>query len=123
MGNQRTTKVMIMKRIEAIIRPERLNQVKAALEEIGVIGMTITEVRGRGEQKGLEFVSRAGKYRIDLLPKVMMECVVNDDEEEKVIETMVRAARTGEMGDGKIFVTDVDRCVRIRTGDKDDKAV
>ena len=112
-----------MKKIEAIIRPEKLNQVKAALEGIDALGMTIYDVHGRGEQKGLEFINRAGKYRVDLLPKTLIELVVPDKEVETVIETIAQSARTGEMGDGKIFVTDVDRCIRIRTGDEDDKAL
>ncbi len=90
-----------MKKIEAVIRPEKLNQVKAALEAIDALGMTITDVRGRGEQKGLEFINRAGKYRIDLLPKIKLEVVVPDNESEKVIATIIEAAHTGNIGDGK----------------------
>ena len=112
-----------MKKIEAVIRPEKLNQVKAALEAIDALGMTITDVRGRGEQKGLEFINRAGKYRIDLLPKIKLEVVVPDNESEKVIATIIEAAHTGNIGDGKIFVTEVQQSIRIRTGEKDDKAL
>jgi nitrogen regulatory protein P-II 1 len=112
-----------MKKIEAIVRPEKLNQVKAALEGIDALGMTIIDVHGRGEQKGLEFINRAGKYRVDLLPKTLIVLVVPDKEVDMVIKTIVESARTGEMGDGKIFVSEVERCIRIRTGDEDDKAL
>ena len=112
-----------MKKILAVVRPERVNQVKAALEAIDALGMTINDVHGRGEQKGLEFVNRAGKYRVDLLPKTLIAVVVPDNEVETVIKTVAESARTGEMGDGKIFVTEVERCIRIRTGEEDDKAL
>jgi nitrogen regulatory protein P-II 1 len=112
-----------MKKIEAIIRPEKLNQVKAALEAIDLKGMTVHDVLGRGEQKGLEFINRAGKYRVDLLPKVMITIVVPDKEVDRVVSTILESARTGEMGDGKIFVSDVSRCIRIRTGEEDNKAL
>lgn len=110
-------------KIDAIIRPEKTNQVKAALEEIDVIGITVHDVHGRGEQKGLEFINRAGKYRVDLLPKTMLTIVVQDSEVDKVVDTIVQNARTGEMGDGKIFVSPVERCIRIRTGEVNEKAV
>jgi nitrogen regulatory protein P-II 1 len=103
----------------AIIRPERLGSVKAALEEIGVHGLTVSEVHGRGEQKGLEFTHRAGKYRVDMLPKVKVEVVVKDDLETKVVETICRSARTGEVGDGKIFVLPVSKAIKVRTGEAD----
>jgi nitrogen regulatory protein P-II 1 len=112
-----------MKKIEAIIRPEKLNQVKAALEAIDLKGLTVHDVLGRGEQKGLEFINRAGKYRVDLLPKVMITIVVPDKEVDRVITTIVESARTGEMGDGKVFISDVERCIRIRTGEEDNKAL
>lgn len=112
-----------MKKIEAIIRPEKVNQVKAALEAVDALGMTIYEVHGRGEQKGLEFINRAGKYRVDLLPKTVIELVVPDKEVDMVVGTILESARTGEMGDGKIFVTEVERCIRIRTGEENDKAL
>ncbi len=112
-----------MKKIEAIIRPEKLNQVKAALENMDLKGMTVHEVQGRGEQKGLEFINRAGKYRVDLLPKVMITIVVPDKEVDRIVAGIVESARTGEMGDGKVFVSDVERCIRIRTGEEDDKAL
>ena len=106
-----------MKLIMAIIRPEQLSPVKTALEEIGIMAMTITQVHGRGEQKGLEFTHRAGKYRVDLLSKTKIEVVVKDDQEQKVIDVICASARTGEIGDGKIFVIPVDRTVKVRTGE------
>ena len=112
-----------MKKIEAIIRPEKLNQVKAALEAMDLKGMTVHEVQGRGEQKGLEFINRAGKYRVDLLPKVLVTIVVPDNEVDRIVTGIVESARTGEMGDGKVFISPVERCVRIRTGEEDDKAL
>lgn len=106
-----------MKKIEAIIRVERLDPVKCGLEAIGLNAMTVTDVLGRGEQKGLEFTHRAGKYRIDLLPKVKIEIVVKDEDARKAIDTIIAKARTGEIGDGKIFVTPVEEVIRIRTGE------
>jgi len=106
-----------MKKIEAIIRPERANLVKKALEDIGVIGITLIDVHGRGEQKGLEFINRAGKYRVDLLPKTLVSVIVKDADLDRVIETIISAARTGEIGDGRIFVSDVSQSIRIRTGE------
>ncbi|HUT27588.1 MAG TPA: P-II family nitrogen regulator [Methanomassiliicoccales archaeon] len=106
-----------MKKIEAIIRGERLEAVKVGLEKIDVNAMTITDVLGRGEQKGLEFTHRAGKYRVDMLPKVKVEVVVNDDRAQAVIDAIVECARTGEIGDGKIFVVPVEETIRIRTGE------
>lgn len=110
-----------MKKIEAIIRPERLNPVKAGLEEIGIMGMTVMEVHGRGEQKGLEFTHRAGKYRVDLLQKTMIQIVVEDKELDKVIDKIIETAKTGEIGDGKIFVMPVEKAIRIRTGEVTNK--
>jgi nitrogen regulatory protein P-II 1 len=108
-----------MMMIEAIIRPEKLGAVKSALEEIGVHGLTAYEVSGRGEQKGLEFTHRAGKFRIDMLPKMKVEIVIKDSLVNTIIETICRSARTGEVGDGKIFVLPVLRSVRVRTGEED----
>ena len=105
-----------MKLIKAIIRPEQLSPVKSALEEIGIMGMTITQVHGRGEQKGLEFTHRAGKYRVDLLSKTELEVVVKDEMVDKVIDVICASARTGEIGDGKIFVIPVERTIKVRTG-------
>ena len=106
-----------MKRIEAVIRTEKLNPVKNALEEIGIVGMTVNDVHGRGEQKGLEFTHRAGKYRVDLLPKTKIEIVVTDADCQKVVDTLIASARTGDIGDGKIFISPIDKVIRIRTGE------
>jgi nitrogen regulatory protein P-II 1 len=106
-----------MKLIMAVIRPEQLSPVKTALEEIGIMGMTISEVHGRGEQKGLEFTHRAGKYRVDLLSKTKVEVVVKDEIVDKVVEVICSSARTGEIGDGKIFVVPVERSIKVRTGE------
>jgi len=106
-----------VKKIEAIIRSETLDSVKCGLEALGMNAMTITDVLGRGEQKGLEFTHRAGKYRVDLLPKVKVEIVVRDEDARKVIDVVIEKARTGEIGDGKIFVYPVEEVIRIRTGE------
>ncbi len=112
-----------MKKIEAIIREERLEAVKKCLEDMGYMGITITEVSGRGHQKGLVLQWRAGEYRVDLLPKLKVEVVVMDEDVAKVTECIVMAARTGEMGDGKIFVLPVENVIRIRTGEQGKDAV
>jgi len=109
--------VNIMKKIEAIIRAETLDSVKCGLEKLGMNAMTVTDVLGRGEQKGLEFTHRTGKYRVDLLPKIKIEVVIKDEEASKVIDTIIEKARTGEIGDGKIFVSSVEEVIRIRTGE------
>ncbi len=106
-----------MKKIEAIIRPERLAATKHALEEIGVHGMTVYEVQGRGEQKGLEFTHRAGKFRVDMLPKVKLEIVVKEDKLDEVVTVICNSARTGDVGDGKIFIVPVERMIKVRTGE------
>ena len=112
-----------MKKIEAIIREERFNSVKKALEENSYWGMTVTEVSGRGKQKGIRLQGRAGEYRIDLLPKFKIELVVLDEDVTDVIEAIIRTARTGETGDGKIFVLPVETVIRVRTGDRNENAV
>jgi nitrogen regulatory protein P-II 1 len=109
---------MKVKKIEAIIRGERLDPVKSGLEAIGINAMTITDVLGRGEQKGLEFTHRAGKYRVDMLPKVKVEVVVPNAIAAKVIDAIIDCARTGEIGDGKIFVSPVEKVIKIRTGER-----
>jgi len=106
-----------MKKIEAIVRSETLDSVKCGLERLGMNAMTITDVMGRGEQKGLEFSHRTGKYRVDLLPKIKIEIVVRDEDARKVIDVIIERARTGEIGDGKIFVCPVEEVIRIRTGE------
>lgn len=106
-----------MKRVEAIIKPFKLDEVKDALIELGIQGMTVTEVKGFGRQKGHKETYRGTEYQIDFVPKIKMELVVSDTLEPKVIETLSKAARTGSIGDGKIFVSDVNSVVRIRTGE------
>jgi nitrogen regulatory protein P-II 1 len=112
-----------MKKIEAIIREEKFDSVKAALEENGFIGLTSTEVRGRGQQKGLSLQWRVGEYRVDLLPKIKVEVVVRDSDAERVLDIVCEAARTGEIGDGMIFVTPVEQICRVRTGEKGEAAL
>ena len=112
-----------MKKIEAIIQPFKLDEVKESLKQIGIDGMTISEVRGHGRQKGHKEVYRGQEYQVDLLPKVKLEMVVADDRSEEVIKTLAFAARTGKIGDGKIFVYEVAEAVRIRNDDRGDTAL
>ena len=112
-----------MKKIEAIIKPFKLDEVKEALHEVGVSGITVTEAKGFGRQKGHTELYRGAEYVVDFLPKVKVEVVVKDDDVERCIEAIIKAARTGKIGDGKIFVTSVERIVRIRTGEVDESAV
>jgi nitrogen regulatory protein P-II 1 len=107
-----------MKKIEAIIQPHKIDEVKAALIGIGIDGMTISEVRGHGRQKGHKEVYRGQEYQVDLLPKVKVEMVVPADRSADVINALSAAARTGKIGDGKIFITDVAEAIRIRNGDR-----
>jgi len=112
-----------MKKIDAIIKPFKLDDVREALSEIGITGMTAIEVKGFGRQKGHTELYRGAEYVVDFLPKVKIEIVVTDDHVERCIEAITNAARTGKIGDGKIFVTNVERVVRIRTGETDNEAV
>jgi len=112
-----------MKKIEAIIQPFRLEPVKEALHAISVEGMTVTEVKGFGRQKGIREVYRGMEYQVDFLPKVKMEIVTSDDKVEAIVETIAKNARTGRIGDGKIFVYPVGDVIRIRTGETGDAAV
>jgi nitrogen regulatory protein P-II 1 len=112
-----------MKKIEAIIQPFKIDEVKAALIGIGVDGMTISEVRGHGRQKGHKEVYRGQEYQVDLLPKVKVEMVVPSDRSDDVIKALSLAARTGKIGDGKIFITDVAEAIRIRNGDRGEAAL
>ena len=112
-----------MKKVEAIIREERLTPVKAALEEKSYWGMTVSEVSGRGHQRGIALQGRAGEYRVDLLPKIKIELVVFDDDVDDVVGAIIRNARTGETGDGKIFILPVENVIRVRTGERDNDAV
>ena len=106
-----------MKKIEAIVRHHKLEEIKEALVKEGFHGMTVSEVRGFGRQKGQKEQYRGAEYTVDFLPKVKMEVVINEDQAKIVIETLIRTARTGQIGDGKIFVTDLEEMVRIRTGE------
>ena len=112
-----------MVKIEAIIRPQRLDEVKAALDDLGVSGMTVTEVRGSGKQKGFTQHYRGAEYTVNLLQKVKLEIVVREAEAEPIVNAIVASARTGEIGDGKIFLTPISGVVRIRTGERDQDAM
>ncbi|OGO49634.1 MAG: transcriptional regulator [Chloroflexi bacterium RBG_16_68_14] len=113
-----------MKKIEAIIRPEKLNDVKNALEAAGFLGLNIVHVTGRGVQKGIVHSGRGGEtYTVDMLPKLKIEAVVKDADTERVVETIMGAARTGNIGDGKIFIMPVEEAVRVRTGERGEVAV
>ena len=112
-----------MKKIEAIVKPFKLDEVREALSEIGVTGLTVTEVKGFGRQRGHTELYRGAEYVVDFLPKVRIEVILPDDMIERAIEAIIRAARTGKIGDGKIFVTAVEQVVRIRTGESGEQAV
>jgi nitrogen regulatory protein PII len=112
-----------MKKIMAIIRPNKLQVVKEALDDIGIPSITVTEVKGRGKQKGVIEIYRDREYCIDLLPKLEINIVVSDEKVDTIVETIAKAARTGEIGDGKIFVTPVEEVVRIRTGERGHDAI
>ncbi|WP_406664352.1 nitrogen regulatory protein P-II [Gallaecimonas sp. GXIMD1310] len=112
-----------MKKIEAIIKPFKLDDVREALAEVGITGMTVTEVKGFGRQKGHTELYRGAEYMVDFLPKVKLELVVGDEEVERCIDAIMQTAQTGKIGDGKIFVTAVERVIRIRTGEENEEAV
>jgi nitrogen regulatory protein P-II 1 len=112
-----------MKKIEAIIKPFKLDEVREALSDIGVTGLTVSEVKGFGRQKGHTELYRGAEYVVDFLPKVKIEIVVGDDMTETVIDSIIKASRTGKIGDGKIFVVPVEQVVRIRTGETDEAAL
>ena len=112
-----------MKKIEAIIKPFKLEEVKEALAEAGINGMTVSEVKGYGRQAGHTELYRGAEYVVDFIPKVKIEVVVKADDVDSVVEKIVEAARTGKIGDGKIFVSTVERTVRIRTGEEDEEAI
>jgi nitrogen regulatory protein P-II 1 len=112
-----------MKQITAIVKPFKLEDVREALAEVGVTGLTVTEVKGFGRQKGHTELYRGAEYVVDFLPKMKIEVVVNEGDVERCVDAIVGAARTGKIGDGKIFVTNVERVVRIRTGEQDEAAV
>ena len=112
-----------MKKLEAVIKPFKLEDIKDALAEIGITGMTVSEVKGYGRQKGPSELYRGAEYVVDFLPKVKMEMVVADEQVDAVCNTIISAARTGKIGDGKIFVSDIDKIIRIRTGETDNEAI
>lgn len=112
-----------MKKIEAVIKPFRLDDVREALSDIGVTGLTVTEVKGFGRQKGHTELYRGAEYVVDFLPKIKLEIVVETDKVESCVEAIIGAARTGKIGDGKIFVMPVEKVIRIRTGETDEEAI
>lgn len=112
-----------MKRIEAIIRPDRLDQVKECLTRIGIQGASAAEIRGFGRQRGHTEMYRGTEYSVDFLPKVLLTIVASDDQVPKIVDAIIEGSRTGKLGDGKIFVTPVDEVIRIRTGERGDEAL
>ena len=112
-----------MKKIEAIIKPFKMDDVREALSEIGVTGMTVSEVKGFGRQKGHTELYRGAEYMVDFLPKVKLEIVVATEQVERCVNAIIETAQTGKIGDGKIFITDVERVIRIRTGEEDEAAL
>ncbi len=112
-----------MKKVEAIIKPFKLEDVKDALAEAGITGMTVSEVKGYGRQQGHSELYRGAEYVVDFLPKVKLEVIVKEADVETVVEKIVEAARTGKIGDGKIFVSSIEKTVRIRTGEEDEEAI
>src|SRR5215210_5533225 len=112
-----------MKKVEAIIRPHLLDAVRSALQEVDVIGMTISEVQGYGRQKGHTETYRGTEYQIEFIPKIKIEVIVPDDLEDLAVQAVVKSARTGKFGDGKIFIIPIDDCIRIRTGERGEAAL
>ncbi|PHR69181.1 MAG: transcriptional regulator [Arcobacter sp.] len=112
-----------MKKIEAIVKPFKLEDVKEALIEVGVVGMTVSDVKGYGRQQGHTELYRGAEYIVDFLAKNKIELIVNDDEVEKIVDVITEAAKTGKIGDGKIFVSSIDEVIRIRTGERGSEAV
>ena len=112
-----------MKKIELLIKPFKLEEVKDALANLGIFGMTVSEVKGFGQQKGHTELYRGAEYQVDFVPKVKIEIVVNDDVVEKTVDAVIASARTGKIGDGKIFITTVDETIRIRTGERGPAAI
>ena len=114
---------MFMKKIEAIIKPFKLDDVKETLNEIGIQGMTIVEVKGYGRQKGHKEIYRGAEYVVDFIPKIKIELVVSEDNIDKVVDSITKAANTGKIGDGKIFVLPVEEAIRVRTGERGEDAI
>jgi len=117
------TRDQIMKKIEAIIKPFKMDDVREALGEIGVTGMTVSEVKGFGRQKGHTELYRGAEYMVDFLPKVKLEIVIAKEDVERCVNAILETAQTGKIGDGKIFITDVERVIRIRTGEENQAAI
>jgi nitrogen regulatory protein P-II 1 len=122
-GSQKSPGDPAMKKIEAIIKPFKLDEVKEALQEVGVQGITVTEAKGFGRQKGHTELYRGAEYVVDFLPKVKLEVVLPDDQVERAVEAIQRAARTGRIGDGKIFISTIEEVIRIRTGETGHEAI
>lgn len=112
-----------MKKIEAIVRPSKIEELKDALEKIGVVSLTITEVKGRGKQKGITQQWRGTQYVVDMIPKTKMEIVADDAQVDTIVDTILAHARTGQIGDGKIFISTIERVIRVRTGESGMKAL
>lgn len=112
-----------MKKIEAIIRPEKLEDVRKALQDAGCNGVMITEIEGHGKQKGVVQQWRGEKYKVELLPKIKFEVVIRDEDAERITKTIIKSAKTGEIGDGKIFISDISNAIRIRTEEKGEEAL
>ena len=112
-----------MKKIEAVIKPFKLDEVRESLSSLGVSGLTVSEVKGFGRQKGHTELYRGAEYVVDFLPKLKIEVIINDDLVDKAIESITATAKTGKIGDGKIFVTDIQKVIRIRTGEEDEAAI
>lgn len=112
-----------MKKIEAIIRPEKLESVRRGLEKVGYSGLMISEIEGHGKQKGVVQQWRGEKYKVELLPKIRIEIVVKDEDAEKITVAIIDSAKTGEVGDGKIFISNIENAIRIRTGEKGEAAL
>ncbi len=112
-----------MKKIEAIIKPFKLDDVREALSEVGITGMTVAEVKGFGRQKGHTELYRGAEYMVDFLPKVKLDIVLSDEDVDRAIDVIIKTAQTGKIGDGKIFVTEVERVIRIRTAEEDEDAI
>ena len=122
-GGRATDPRTHMKKIEAIVKPFKLEEVKEALGEAGVSGMTVTEVKGFGRQKGHTEIYRGSEYTVDFLPKIKIELVVSDDQSANAVGAIVKSAKTGKIGDGKVFVTSIDEAIRIRTEETGEKAI
>ncbi len=120
---QRTNESRAMKKIEAIIKPFKLEEVKDALSEVGIEGMTVSEVKGFGRQKGHTEIYRGSEYTVDFLPKIKLEIVLTDQQLDAAVKAIIRAAKTGKIGDGKVFVSNVEEAIRIRTEEKGAQAV